>query len=440
MKKAIKSALLLLSVALTVALLTACGDSGTPYDKNNEDNYTVSVKYDANGGLFTTNTSVIVDSYNVNDIPKNINGNVDIALLPPDSSQRGNDAFKAVKNGYFLAGWYTDRIEHTDNSGNVTYSYSGKWDFEKNTLEIDPNKNYNSNNSLLTLYAAWVPLFNIEFYDLTTNQLIETFTYDPTSSEGIKVPKWSEKSGAIDMFDFPEKSGYTYKTAYYDASKQKELAGETVEHPGKVDLATGTAVDPTLKLYIDWTDGEWYRITTAEQFIKNFNASGCYEILADLDFEGKIWPTSSMYGNFSGTINGNGHVFKNIEVTQTQNSKTNAGLFGQLTEKAVIKDLTFENSCFTIQAGTRVPANYGLLAGTVSANATVENVNIVGGAIQIDSSCYFGVDDYSIGLVCGSGNDKCIESPEITCSVIGDNPERITVTVDGNKVTLEFNE
>ena len=132
--------------------------------------------------------------------------------------------------------------------------------------------------------------------------------------------------------------------------------------------------------------------------------------------------------------------FRNIEVTQTQNSKTNAGLFGQLTENALIKDLTFENTCFTIQAGTRVPANYGLFAGTVSANATVENVKIIGGAMKIDSSCYFGVTDYAIGLVCGSGNDQCIADPEITCTVVGDNPERITVSVDGNKVTLEFKE
>ncbi|MBQ1206471.1 MAG: hypothetical protein IIX67_04615 [Clostridia bacterium] len=440
MKTAKKALLLILSAVLAALVLTSCGGSETPYDKNNEENYTVSVKYDANGGFFTTNTSVIVDSYNVNDIPKNANGNVDIALLAPDASERGNDAFKAVKNGYFLAGWYTDRIEQTDASGNKSYTYSGKWDFASNTLEIDPNRNYSANNSLITLYAAWVPLFKIEFYDLTSNELIETFTYDPTSSESIKVPKWNEKSGAIDMFDFPEKSGYTFKTAYYDVNKEKELVGETVEHCGKVDLATGTAVDPTLKLYVDWTEGEWYKISTAEQFIKNFSANGCYEILDDLDFKGKIWPTASMYGNFSGRINGNGHVFKNIEVTQTQNSKVNAGLFGQLTEDAEISDLTLENICFTIKAGTRVPANYGLLAGTVSANATVENVKIVGGVLQIDSGCYFGVDDYSIGLVCGSGNDQCIENADISCSVVGENPDRITVAVDGNKVTLEFNE
>ncbi|MBQ5837379.1 MAG: hypothetical protein IIW39_01780, partial [Clostridia bacterium] len=107
MKTAKKALLLILSAVLAALVLTSCGGLETPYDKNNEENYTVSVKYDANGGFFTTNTSVIVDSYNVNDIPKNANGNVDIALLAPDASERGNDAFKAVKNGYFLAGWYT---------------------------------------------------------------------------------------------------------------------------------------------------------------------------------------------------------------------------------------------------------------------------------------------------------------------------------------------
>ena len=151
-------------------------------------------------------------------------------------------------HGYFLAGWYTDRIEQTDASGNKSYTYSGKWDFASNTLEIDPNRNYSANNSLITLYAAWVPLFKIEFYDLTSNELIETFTYDPTSSESIKVPKWNEKSGAIDMFDFPGRPGYTFNAAYYDAEGTQKVETETLTHPGQIDPQTATAQNTALQL------------------------------------------------------------------------------------------------------------------------------------------------------------------------------------------------
>ena len=58
--------------------------------------------------------------------------------------------------------------------------------------------------------------------------------------------------------------------------------------------------------------------------------------------------------------------------------------------------------------------------------------------IQIDSDCYFGVNDYSIGLVCGSGNPALIPNAQITCVPTGDNPESVQITVEGNDVTVEI--
>ena len=174
-----------------------------------------------------------------------------------------------------------------------------------------------------------------------------------------------------------------------------------------------------------------------EQFLDNASVSGNYVLHADLDFSGEIWPTSLMYGNFSGSIQGNGHTMRNIELTQTNNSKVNAGLFGHLTETASLTDLIFENVTFTIQAGTRVVGtSYGLFAGTISNAAVLENIT-VGGFLQVDSSCYFGVEEYVIGLVCGMG-DPARVTADITCQVVGDAPERIIAGVDGNEVTLEF--
>ena len=80
---------------------------------------------------------------------------------------------------------------------------------------------------------------------------------------------------------------------------------------------------------------------------------------------------------------------------------------------------------------------YGLLAGTISTDAELEAVSIVGSCLQIDSDCYFGVDEYIIGLVCGMGDPSRVNA-EISCQVVGSAPERIVATVEDNEVTLEF--
>lgn len=420
-------------------LFTACGGEENPYRDNDAENYNVSVKYDANGGMFTTNTSVIVDSYNISELKTNSEGKVEIALLSPDNSLRGNDAFTAQNSGYFLAGWYEERIETLDEQGNKIYVYSKRWDFEKSRVKVDPNETYSSEEPVLTLYAAWVPLFEIEFYALDSGEYLNSYTFNPEEVSEIRVPVWDEETGAIKMFDFPERSGYTFDGVYLDAEGKEAVDTETITHPGVVDYINGAAKNSVLKLYVDWKEGEWYHIYTAEQFMDNASVNGNYVLHADLDFSDEIWPTSLMYGNYGGTIEGNGYTIKNVEVVQTNNSKVNAGLFGHLTEEAVFTDLTFENITFTIKAGTRVVGtSYGLLAGTISSDATFSNVSVKSSTLQIDSACYFASDDYVIGLLCGMGDPGVIDYSEIACVAVGDNPESVKITVNGNSVEAEI--
>lgn len=426
--KAILTAMLLL---VTCLFITGCAQEASPYEKNDAENYSVSVKFDANGGFFTTNTSVIVDSYNISEMEA-ANGQVQIPLLSPDDSRRGNDAFSPINNGYFLAGWYTERQETADG-----YVYSGKWDFETDRVAVDVGGEYTAAEPVLTLYAAWAPLFEIEFYDLASGEYLESFTFNPEEVSEILVPKWDEESGAIEMYKFPQRSGYTFNGAYYDA-EGTQLADTVVTHTGMVDETTGTAENPVMQLYVDWMEGEWYHIYNVEQFLDNASVSGNYIIHADLDFEGEIWPSSLMYGNFGGSIQGNGHTFRNIAIEQTNNSKVNAGLFGYLTETAEIKDLTLDNVTFTIKAGTRVVGTcYGLFAGNVSAEAAVSGVSIRNSTLQVDSGCYFGADDYSIGLVCGMGSVD-VSSSGISTAVVGDAPDSLILTTADETVTVEF--
>lgn len=421
-----------------LTLAVGCAPEMTPYERNDAENFNVSVKFDANGGFFTTNTSVIVDSYNISEMQANGEGNVQIALLSPDDSRRGNDAFTAVNNGYFLAGWYGQRTETTDAAGNKTYTYADPWNFESDLLAVKASGTYTSSEPVLTLYAAWIPMFEIEFYTLGTGELLDTLTFDPTASSELQMPAWNTETGAIEMNSFPERKGYTFAGAYYDPEGKQGVDTTAVVHPGEVDYTTGTAKNTTMKLYVDWMEGEWYHIYNVDQFLKNASVGASYVIHADLDFADKTWPTSMMYGNYSGTIQGNGHTFKNITIEQTNNSKVNAGLFGNLTETASVTDLTFENVSFTIKAGTRVSgANFGLLAGTVSDQATLKGITIQNSTLKIDSSCYFSTDNYSIGLVCGMGSTDIADSG-INCVAVGDKPESVSITVKDGTVTLAF--
>ncbi len=440
MKQKIKIFLLALMTLGTVGLFTGCSSDETPYQTNDAENYTVSVKYDANGGSFTTNTSVIVDSYNIADLNTNSDGMAEIALLAPNDKARNNDAFTATKNGYFLAGWYEERTEAgTDEDGNPIYSYGKKWDFETDLLEVDASGTYTSAEPVITLYAAWVPLFEIEFYSLETGEYVNSYTYDPTVEETLQMPAWDEETGAIEMYKFPKNDGYTFNGAYYDAAGTQPVDTPNLIHTGVIDYETGTADNAVMQLYVDYVEGEWYHIYTVEQFLDNANVNGCYELHADLDFSDEIWPSSLMYGTFNGTIKGNGHTISNVTLEQTNNSKVNAGLFGALGETAVISDLTFNNVTFTIEKGTRVAGtSYGLFAGSISGTATISNVSVLNSTLQIDSNCYFGVDDYSIGLVCGMGDASVLTTADISCVATGDAPETVVITVDGNVVTVEF--
>lgn len=436
-----KTKLLLLAMLLvgTVSVTTGC--KKTPYVLNDEMNYTVSVKYDANGGTFAENSSIIVDSYNISEMQADQNGNVNIPLISPDNEDRGNDAFTAQRNGYFFAGWYAQRTQTgVDEKGNPVYTYSDKWDFESDRLTLKKDDTYTATVPELTLYAAWIPLFKVEIYSLQTGELLEVMTMNPINKPALEIPQWSEETGSVVVNDFPKVEGYTYNGIYLDAEGKNPVTELTMAHSGVVNYENGTGKDSVMKVYADMLEGDWYRIYTVDQFLKNTNVGGNYDIYADLDFEGVTWPAAFVYGNFTGTINGNGHTFKNIEIVQNKNDKMYGGMFGNITDKANISDLTFENVEFTIEAGARVPsASFGLFAGYISGDAAITNVQILSSTLNIDANSYFAYDDYSIGLLCGGGNTAVVENAEITCTVVGDDEgEILQITIDGNKVTLEF--
>ena len=455
----LKAILAVIVLLVSVMLLASCDTANTPYDKYDGEGYTVSVKYDANGGSFTTNTTVIVDTVSIESLPTGADGMKKLPLIAPDDSVRGSgNSFTAKKSGYFLAGWYTGRELVVDDNGNAldiygnvasesgndpAYTYSGAWDFRNDRYSLDPNKTYSASEPVLTLYAAWVPEFSFDFYTEDGATLIDRVVFDPTKISSIKLPEWDAKTGKLNHNDVPALSGKTFESlslsvggAAYDGAK--------LDHTGEFHPDDASFRDQSMKIYVKYMDGEWFKISTAQQLAANASASGCYIIEADLDFTGVAWP-SAFGGFFDGTIVGGGHKITGINVRQTS-YKNHNGIFGQIAAGASITDLTIEGATLSIEKGMKFTGGngttFGLLAGNISADADVSGVSILSSKITVSPDCYFGADgSYYFGLVCGIGKDYVdIDASGITVEALESDKSQKEVTfeiVDGEvKITI----
>ena len=439
MKHKIKLFLIPFVLLATLFLVTACGDKTTAYEDNDAKGYTVSVKYDANGGVFTGTSSVMVDSFNISEMQKDASGMVNLKLLSPTDSSRGD--WTAANGNKILAGWYMERTESTDSEGNVVYTYSKEFNFDTDVVTVDPSKTYSSAEPVLTLYAVWVEKFTVNFISMETGESLSTYEFNPYGEPVLTTPTWNTETGKMNMYKFPAINGKTFEAAYYDAAGTQPV-GDAIIHDGYIQ--DGEAVNAVKDVYVKYTEGNWYHISKASQLSQISDPNGHYVLFDDLDFSenGAYWPSTFIHGKFTGSIEGNGHVIRNVTIEQANINKTETGLFGTLMAEAVIQDVTFENVTLKITRGARTPGSFfGLLAGSINASATLTNVQITNSTIQIDAdNCYWATDDFAIGLLCGLGtfgegsNLAGIDYSGITCEKIGENT--MTITVDGNTVTI----
>jgi hypothetical protein len=127
-------------------------------------------------------------------------------------------------------------------------------------------------------------------------------------------------------------------------------------------------------------------------------------------------------------------------------------LFGQIAAGASVKNVTFENVTLDVKnVAKRVSeAGFGLFAGLIDENATVENVT-VGGTYKIGAFLPQKAAGYSFAVT-ANGNANGITATAVTVQMYGTkkptlpgveqkyryyiNPE--TAKVEGNVITLEF--
>lgn len=446
MKKHIKIFGAAVLLAVTLLCLSACANWKSPYDVLDKDGYRVSVRFDANGGSFAGSPYevFVVDVFNPDDAKTGANGKKQIALIEPDDPARKDTAYKVSNDGFELAGWYRERNPRVNEQGEPLdvygelcsvsgreqgFVYAGKWDFAKDRLEIDANADLTSGENALTLYAAWIPYTNFEFYDAATGALLETY-----KGLEVTVPVWNEKTGKLDMNRFPEQEGKTFASAYLMVDGvQTPVTGKIT---GGVDEEKGIASMSNVKIYTEWIEGEWFYIYTAKQFRDNFKADGNYVICADLDFSKITWRPEISQKEFTGTIQGNGFRFANITVKQNDANQSAGGLFGSLGADAILQDVIFENVTYQLAVGApRVPgACFGVLAGKAHDQATLEKIT-VSGVLEIGADCMLH-NDHSLGLLFGDGNNRGIDLKGLSCKPAEGSAWRADVDYTTGNVTL----
>lgn len=445
----IKLTALLASALCLLLVLSGCSQWELPYEGLNSEGYTVSVRFDPCGGAFANTENVqVVDVFRLADAKKDASGNYQLSLITPDDSRRGDRAFSVSKNGCFFAGWYRECSPRTDASGNPLdaygrptsesgleqgYTYSGLWNFESDTLSV-PEGNYSSEQPFLTLYAAWIPYFNFEFY--VQNDQGGFDLYESKQLIELDIPAWDLSSGKLNMNSFPEIDGKTFEGAYLDAAMTKPI---TEKLTGDIDYEHGVSATEKICVYTKFAEGDWYRISTAEQFVKNSKLGGCYYIEADLDFTGLNWSAALAGGAFTGKIEGNGHKFSNITFIQADNSKTNGGLFGSLGSGASLRGVSFENIKYTLGAGSRMQApHFGLLCGQLSADAALDSVSISGSEFIISGDIY--PQEYTLGALVGNSDNRGVSISGIAVKLADGAETKISIATDSasGEITLTF--
>jgi len=120
-----------------------------------------------------------------------------------------------------------------------------------------------------------------------------------------------------------------------------------------------------------------YKIATCAQWIyfANNATTAYYELVKDLDFNGKNIPPVARADGFKGVFNGNGHTIKGVAL-KNDNEKYDWGLFGKTTGDDVqIRNLVISSSTFTYDDNSGGWSG-GLVGEVTAGNLTIENVYI----------------------------------------------------------------
>lgn len=264
---------------------------------------------------------------------------------------------KPERQGYVFLGYYQGTKDQA--TGEVTYGE--KWDFSTKVSQS------------VTLYAKWEKQYTIHINFVLDGQVVE--------GKGESMIVANNASQVISIKE-PSFTGNTFVEMYSDAALTNVLDVSSAN-----PFVHGcTQQNPTVEVYAKFIQGSWTLVRTAND-MRNISAGSRLYLLNDIDFADKndaatgLTSISINRGTFTGAIEGNGHVIKNLHflavgTKDTKASANNFGLFSKVKD-ASITNVTFEN-CSVVGEINRENAEYfyGFLAGSAEGNCTFSNITL----------------------------------------------------------------
>lgn len=342
--KKIIAFILMISACVLSSLFVACGKGDNEYaDK-------VKVVYELEGGTYKTSDHPIIIYYPFEKGTENL-------ILNPEELKEINNGREIVHSGKFeIEGWYKNKIETDDGKA----EYSDKWDFDTDKVT----------DAGVTLYAKWVPKIIYSYGLYYRDKDGEHHIYSYEVKEGDKFEDYMNKAKIFG-------SGSDKKTGLgtFKDKDGKEFDMNT-KHPGGNESFE-------IKIFVDYIDGEFALVSTAEE-LKKAKSKNIY-LLNDIDLGGEEFTFASSK-DYSCIIEGNGHSIKNFALDYYDDKDSvidgtlNISLFGNM-ENAEIKNVSFENVNITIDTKafySRIKEICFAPIAITAKNTVIENVKFSG--------------------------------------------------------------
>ena len=190
-------------------------------------------------------------------------------------------------------------------------------------------------------------------------------------------------------------------------------AGSTLGELGISDASQGFLA-PVTQLTEAEAKAQGYTIIKTAQQLQSIkdDLSGKYILMSDIDLSGFNWTAIGDATNkFSGELNGNGYVVKNLQINKT--SSDYQGLFGYIDRNSVIQNIGLENVNVKAKnyAGALVGYNF---YGTISNSYTT-------GTVTAQTSYAGGIAGYNLGTIIESASSANVQAASYSGGITGAN-------------------